>query len=77
MDYYNSLFGFGGQPQETDAFSDSHSNNRDSSSQNFAIYEVEDDEMIVSMYQLEGDFMLGEERTVELVDQFGIQNGDE
>ena len=75
MDHYNSLFGFGGQPQDTDAFEDSHSNNRDSSTQNFAIYEVEDDEMIVSMYQLSGDFMLGEERTVELVDQFGIQNG--
>ena len=77
MDHYNSLFGFGGQPQDTDAFDDSHSNNRDSSTQNFAIYEVEDDEMIVSMYQLSGDFMLGEERSVELVDQFGIQNGDE
>ncbi|CAD2081911.1 hypothetical protein GCM10007275_00970 [Jeotgalicoccus coquinae] len=77
MDHYNSLFGFGGQPQDTDAFDDSHSNNRDSSTQNFAIYEVEDDEMIVSMYQLSGDFMLGEERTVELVDQFGIQNGED
>lgn len=77
MNHYNSLFGFGGQPQDTDAFDDSHSNNRDSSTQNFAIYEVEDDEMIVSMYQLSGDFMLGEERTVELVDQFGIQNGED
>ena len=77
MDHYNSLFGFGGQPQDTYAFDDSHSNNRDSSTQNFAIYEVEDDEMIVSMYQLSGDFMLGEERTVELVDQFGIQNGED
>ncbi|CEA00950.1 PhoD-like phosphatase [Jeotgalicoccus saudimassiliensis] len=77
MDHYSSLFGFGGQPQDTDAFDDSHSNNRDSSTQNFAIYEVEDDEMIVSMYQLSGDFMLGEERTVELVDQFGIQNGED
>lgn len=76
MDHYNSLFGFGGQPQDTEAFEESHSNNRDSSTQNFAIYEVEDDEMIVSMYQLSGDFMLGEERNVELVDQFGIQNGD-
>ncbi len=77
MDHYNSLFGFGGQPQETDSFEDSHSNNRDSSTQNFAIYEVEGGEMIVSMYQLGGDFMLGEERTVELVDQFGIQKDDE
>src|SRR5699024_8228359 len=49
MDYYYSLFGFGGPQKETDAFSDSHSNNRDSSTQNFAIYEVEDNEMIVSM----------------------------
>ena len=77
MDHYNSLFGFGSQPQETDAFADSHSNNRDSSTQNFAIYEVEGDEMVVSMYQLGGDFMLGEERTVELVDQFGIQKDAE
>ena len=77
MNHYNSLFGFGGQPQETDAFADSHSNNRDSSTQNFAIYEVEGDEMVVSMYQLGGDFMLGEKRTVELVDQFGIQKDAE
>lgn len=77
MDHYNSLFGFGGQPQETDAFADSHSNNRDSSTQNFAIYEVEGDKMIVGMYQLAGDFTLGEKRTVELVDQFGIQKDDE
>lgn len=77
MNHYNSLFGFGGQPQETEAFADSHSNNRDSSTQNFAIYEVEGDEMVVSMYQLSGDFMLGEERTVELVDQFGIQKENE
>lgn len=77
MDYYNSLFAFGHQPQQTDSFEDSHDNNRDSSSQNFAIYEVEGDEMVVSMYQLEGDILLGEERTVELIDQFGISKSGE
>lgn len=33
--------------------------------------------MIVSMYQLGGDFMLGEDRTVELIDQIGIKNSNE
>jgi calcineurin-like phosphoesterase family protein len=72
MDYYNSLFDFGGQPQETEAFEESHSNNRDSSTQNFAVYEVNGEEMTVSMYQLEGNVLEGEEREAELVDQFGI-----
>ncbi len=72
MDYYNSLFGFGGQPQETDAFEESHSNNRDSSTQNFAVYEVAGDEIIVRMYQIRGELLQGEQRTVELIDEFGI-----
>lgn len=72
MDYYNDLFAYGNQPQETDSFEDSHSNNRDSNVQNFAVYEVEDDELVVSMYQIEGELLEGEERTVEMVDQFGI-----
>lgn len=72
MDYYNSLFAYGNQPQDTDTFEDSHSNNRDSYVQNFAVYEVEGDELVVNMYQIEGELLEGEERTVELVDQFGI-----
>ena len=60
------------QPQETDSFEDSHSNNRDSAVQNFAVYEMADDELVVSMYQIEGELLEGEERTVEMVDQFGI-----
>ncbi|WP_052254835.1 metallophosphoesterase family protein [Salinicoccus sp. YB14-2] len=72
MDYYNDLFAYGNQPQETDSFEDSHSNNRDSAVQNFAVYEMADDELVVSMYQIEGELLEGEERTVEMVDQFGI-----
>ena len=72
MDYYNSLFAYGNQPQDTDAFEGSHANNRDSDVQNFAVYEMEGNELIVSMYQIEGELLEGEERTVELVDQFGI-----
>lgn len=77
MDHYNSLFGFGGQPQKTDAFEESHSNNRDSSTQNFAVYEVVDDEMIVRMYQISGELLNGEPRTVELIDEFGINKDAE
>lgn len=77
IDYYNGLFGFGSQPQETDAFEESHSNNRDSDTQNFAVYEVEGGEMTVSMYQVEGELLEGEEREVELVDQFGISKDEE
>lgn len=73
MDYYNSLFAYGNQPQETDAFETSHSNNRDSAVQNFAVYEVDGNELVVSLYQIEGELLEGEERTVELVDQFGIR----
>lgn len=73
LEHYNSLFKLGKQPQETDAFKDSHSNNRDSSSQNFSVYEVEGNTLKVKIYQLNGDISKGEQRNVELVDEFGIQ----
>lgn len=72
VDYYNNLFAFGGQPQETEAFEESHSNNRDSAVQNFAIYNVEDDQLKVEIYQVEGELLKDEERTVEKVHEFGI-----
>lgn len=71
--HYNSLFKLGEQPQETDAFEDKHENNRDSSAQNFSVYEVEGDQLKVKIYQLRGDISKGEQRSVELVDEFGIQ----
>ncbi|WP_039067971.1 purple acid phosphatase family protein [Staphylococcus shinii] len=73
LEHYDSLFKLGKQPQETDAFKDSHSNNRDSSSQNFSVYEVEGNTLKVKIYQLKGDISKGEQRNVELVDEFGIQ----
>ncbi|OEK76495.1 serine/threonine protein phosphatase [Staphylococcus equorum] len=73
LDHYNSLFKLGEQPQETDAFEDKHENNRDSSAQNFSVYEVEGDQLKVKIYQLRGDISKGEQRSVELVDEFGIQ----
>lgn len=72
VDYYNNLFAFGGQPQETDAFEESHSNARDSAIQNFAVYNAEDNELTVEIYQVEGELHEGEERTVEKVHEFGI-----
>lgn len=72
VDYYNNLFAFGGQPQKSEAFSDSHSNNRDSAVQNFAIYKVEGGQLKVEIYQVSGELLEGEERTVEKVHEFGI-----
>lgn len=76
LEHYNSLFKVGKQPQETDAFKDSHSNNRDSSSQNFSVYEVEGNTLKVKIYQLNGDISDGEQRNIELVDEFGIQKNN-
>lgn len=72
LEYYNNLFAFGGQPQETKAFKKSHSNNRDSSVQNFAIYYVDGNRLKVEFYQVEGDLHKGEKRTVNKVHEFGI-----
>ncbi|WP_412521638.1 metallophosphoesterase [Staphylococcus simulans] len=69
---YNNLFALGEQPQKTDAFNKSHENNRDSTAQNFTVYEVKGNKLIVKVYQLHGDLSKGEPRTVTLVDQFGI-----
>ncbi|WP_412521636.1 metallophosphoesterase [Staphylococcus simulans] len=69
---YNNLFAVGEQPQKTDAFKDSHENNRDSTAQNFAVYEVKGNKLIVKIYQLQGDLSKGEPRTATLIDQFGI-----
>ena len=73
LDHYNTLFALGEQPQKTDAYKDSHSNNRDSSQQNFSVYEVEDNKLKVKTYQLNGDISKGEPRTTELIDEFGIK----
>nr|WP_263314275.1 metallophosphoesterase family protein [Mammaliicoccus sp. Marseille-Q6498] len=73
LDHYNSLFAIGEQPQKTDAFDKSHENNRDSSDQNFSVYDVSDNKLVVRIYQLHGDISKGEQRVVKLVDEFGIQ----
>lgn len=76
LDYYNNLFAFGGQPQESDAFETSHSNDRDSAIQNFAAYTVSGNELRVDIYQIEGNLHAGEERTVTLVHSFAITKGE-
>lgn len=73
LDHYNSLFALGRQPQKTDAFKTKHANNRDSSDQNFSVYEVKGNKLVVKIYQLHGDISKGEPRTVKLIDQFGIK----
>ena len=73
LDHYNSLFAIGEQPHKTDAFNDSHENNRDSSDQNFSVYDVSEGKLVVKIYQLHGDISKGEQRTVKLVDEFGIK----
>lgn len=71
-DYYNNLFAFGGQPQKKGVFANSHSNNRDATTQNFAVYNVDGNELSVEIYQVFGDLHADEERTVEKVHEFGI-----
>lgn len=73
LDHYNSLFALGDQPHKTDAFDKSHANNRDSSDQNFSVYDVSGNELVVKIYQLHGDISKGEQRQVKLVDEFGIK----
>ena len=71
-DYYNNLFAFGGQPQKDGVFANSHSNNRNSTIQNFAVYNVDGNELTVEIYQVFGDLQEDEERSVEKVHEFGI-----
>lgn len=70
LDEYNSLFAYGEQPQKSKAYENSHSNYRDSDTQNFAVYEIKDDEFIGKLYQIEGK--LGTARQPRLVDEFVI-----
>lgn len=72
LDHYNSLFALGNQPHKSKAFDTSHENNRDSSEQNFSVYEVSGNKLKVKIYQLYGDISKGEQREVKLVDEFGI-----
>ena len=79
LDHFHSLFEIADQPQKTDAFdiqhtkNSDHVNNRDSSDQNYAVYEVDEDELKVKIYQLHGDIAQGEPRRQELIDEFGIK----
>ncbi|WP_282920578.1 purple acid phosphatase family protein [Ignavigranum ruoffiae] len=77
FDYWASLFAFANQPGESEAFAESHSNNRDSSIQNFAVYTVKKDEILIQIYQVSGDLTKDEERKVELVHSFGIRKDQE
>ncbi|SFQ37675.1 Purple acid Phosphatase, N-terminal domain [Desemzia incerta] len=72
VDYYNNLFAYGNQPQKEGVFANSHSNNRDSTIQNFAVYNVEGNELKVEIYQVFGDLEEDEERAIEKVHEFGI-----
>ena len=77
FDYWASLFAWANQPGESEAFAESHSNNRDSSVQNFAVYTVKEKEIKIDIYQVSGDLSKGEERKVELVHSFGIKKDAE
>lgn len=72
VDYYNNLFAYGNQPQKEGVFAHSHSNNRDSTIQNFAVYNVEGNELKVEIYQVFGNLEEDEERAIEKVHEFGI-----
>lgn len=73
LEHYNSLFEVGYQPQLSARFKDSHSNYRDSSEQNFAIYKIEGNKLTAEVYQVSGDLSKGETRKISLVDKFSIE----
>lgn len=70
LDEYNNLFEIGFRPQQSERFTRSHSNDRDSMIQNFSKYTIKDDKLVGEMYQVEGG--LGS-RIVKLVDSFVIE----
>ena len=72
VEYWNNLFEFGEQPQDAPEFEESHSNARDSAIQNFAVYTVESNRIAVEIYQIEGELLEGEDRSVELAHEFEI-----
>lgn len=72
VEYWNTLFDVARQPEDSPKFEHSHDNYRQSETQNFAVYTVSEDQFLIEYYQVEGDLHGGEERTVELVDSYGI-----
>jgi len=72
LDHYNSFFAISNQPTESVDFETSHQNSRDGSVQNFAEYTFADGEIIIDLYQISGDLGKGEERAVELIHTFII-----
>ena len=70
--YWNSLFDIAEQPDESTDFAESHSNNRQSQHQHFAVYTVTDSTFKIDFYSVEGDVHGDGKRTVTLRDSYGI-----
>lgn len=73
LEHYNSLFEVGYQPQLSQGFKESHSNYRESSDQNFAIYKIAGNKFTGEVYQVSGDLSKDEARKVSLADKFSIE----
>jgi hypothetical protein len=71
VDEYNNLFAFGGQPDNSPRFAESHSNFRNSTVQNFARYTIDGNTLSVELYEISGN--LDEAREPKLVDSFVIE----
>lgn len=72
VDLWNSLFDIAEQPEDSPKFEHKHDNYRQSETQNFAVYTVTENEFLIEFYQVEGDLHAGDERTVELIESYGI-----
>ena len=71
VEEYNNLFAYGGQPDNSPRFAESHSNFRNSTVQNFARYTIDGNTISVELYEISGT--LDEAREPELVDSFVIE----
>lgn len=71
-DLWNGLFDVAEQPEHSQKFEFKHDNYRQSKVQNFAVYTFDEQTFRIDFYQVEGDLHAGEERSVKLIDSYGI-----
>ncbi|AWB82192.1 serine/threonine protein phosphatase [Corynebacterium yudongzhengii] len=72
VDYWNTLYDIAEQPEDSEKFEHAHDNYRQSEIQHFAVYTVDENNLKIEFYQVEGDLHEGEDREATLVDSYGI-----
>ncbi|MDY4647248.1 MAG: metallophosphoesterase [Aerococcus suis] len=77
LDHYRTLFDRAEQPEDSKFFLNSHSNKRESSTQNFGVFEVSPDEIKFNIYQVHGNVLeMGDDelREPQLIASYSLIN---